>query len=205
MARTYRPVLGTNAYLLLGKYDEALEYLAQESPILRIWVPMTILALAEKGDLEDARERLTAHLTEQPLAQNSSCQLIQLLQAAIILEDHALVADIVEKLTPVADVRIFFFEYSSTARHLGAGCALLGRAEDARDFYKRALYLCSEIGFRPEVALTRLQLAELVLKHYPDEREEAIEHLDFAIAELRAMKMQPALERALRHRGLLKA
>jgi hypothetical protein len=33
----------------------------------------------------------------------------------------------------------------------------------------------------------------------------AIEHLDFAIAELRKMKMQPALERALRHRGLLKA
>jgi hypothetical protein len=32
-----------------------------------------------------------------------------------------------------------------------------------------------------------------------------IEHLGFAIAELRDMKMQPALERALRHRGLLKA
>ena len=33
----------------------------------------------------------------------------------------------------------------------------------------------------------------------------AINHLDFAILELRDMKMQPALERALRHRGLLKA
>jgi tetratricopeptide (TPR) repeat protein len=43
------------------------------------------------------------------------------------------------------------------------------------------------------------------LEHYPDEREAAIEHLDFAIAEFQAMKMQPALERALRHRGLLKA
>jgi len=33
----------------------------------------------------------------------------------------------------------------------------------------------------------------------PDEPGVAIEHLDFAIAELRHMKMQPALERALRH------
>ena len=34
---------------------------------------------------------------------------------------------------------------------------------------------------------------------------EGEEHLDFAIGELREMKMQPSLERALRHRGLLKA
>ena len=33
-----------------------------------------------------------------------------------------------------------------------------------------------------EIALTRLQLAELLLEHYPDERTEAQEHLDFAIA-----------------------
>ena len=59
--------------------------------------------------------------------------------------------------------------------------------------------------FRPEVALIRLDFAELLQEHYPDEHDAAIEHLDFAIAELRDMKMQPALERALRHRGLLKA
>ena len=34
---------------------------------------------------------------------------------------------------------------------------------------------------------------------------EALEHLDFAIAEFQDMKMQPSLERALRHRELLKA
>ena len=50
---------------------------------------------------------------------------------------------------------------------------------------------------RPEIARTRLDLAELLLDHYPDERPEALEHLDFAIGELRDMKMQPALERAL--------
>src|SRR5262249_10842373 len=35
------------------------------------------------------------------------------------------------------------------------------------------------------------------LRHYPREQAEAFEHLDTATAELRDMKMQPALERAL--------
>jgi hypothetical protein len=55
------------------------------------------------------------------------------------------------------------------------------------------------------VALTRLQLAELLLEHYANEKKEAVEHLDFAIPEFRDMKMQPSLERALRHKQILKA
>ena len=34
---------------------------------------------------------------------------------------------------------------------------------------------------RPEIALTRFQLAELLLAHYPDEKKDALEHLDFAV------------------------
>jgi len=36
-------------------------------------------------------------------------------------------------------------------------------------------------------------------------RAEAREHLDFAIAEFREMRMQPSLEQALRHKDVLKA
>ena len=59
--------------------------------------------------------------------------------------------------------------------------------------------------FRPELALTRLQLAELLLEHYPDEKPDALDHLDFAVNEFREMKMQPSLERALRHKEILGA
>ena len=59
--------------------------------------------------------------------------------------------------------------------------------------------------FRPELALTRLQLAELLLDHYPAEKKDAIGDLDFAIKEFREMKMQPSLERALRRKDILKA
>ena len=95
--------------------------------------------------------------------------------------------------------------HTCPARHLGAAAALLGEPEKARAYYHQALDVCAKIRFRPEIALTRLQMAELLLEQYPDEREEALEHLDFAIGEFRDRKMQPSLERALRHREILKA
>ena len=92
-----------------------------------------------------------------------------------------------------------------TNRHLGGACALLNRPEEARNHYREAISVCTDMKFRPELALTRLQLAELLLEHYPKERAEALEHLDFAIKEFQDMKMQPSLERALRHKDILKA
>jgi hypothetical protein len=76
---------------------------------------------------------------------------------------------------------------------------------EARKYYQEAIKVCKEMRFRPELALSRLQLAELLLEHYPNEKKEAVEHLDFAIAEFRDMKMRPSLERALRHKEILKA
>jgi tetratricopeptide (TPR) repeat protein len=92
-----------------------------------------------------------------------------------------------------------------TSRHLGAAAALLGRPDEARKYYQKAIKDCTEMRFRPELALSRLQLAELLLEHYPTEKEEALAHLDFAIKESQDMKMQPSLERALRHKEILKA
>jgi tetratricopeptide (TPR) repeat protein/tRNA A-37 threonylcarbamoyl transferase component Bud32 len=85
-------------------------------------------------------------------------------------------------------------------RHLGAAAALLGRADEARNHYDQALKVCAEMRFRPELALTRLQLAELLLQHYPEEKADALDHLDFAIKEFREMKMQPSFDRALKLR-----
>jgi tetratricopeptide (TPR) repeat protein len=92
-----------------------------------------------------------------------------------------------------------------TGRHLGAAAALLDKPDEARKHYQKTIKICTEMRFRPELALSRLQLAELLLEHYPKERSEASEHLDFAIKEFQDMKMQPSLERALRHKEILKA
>jgi hypothetical protein len=87
----------------------------------------------------------------------------------------------------------------------GQSAALLGRYEEASQHYQEVIRICTEMRFRPELALFRLQLAELLLDQYPQEKSEAMTHLDFAIAEFRDMKMQPSLERALRHKEILKA
>jgi len=34
------------------------------------------------------------------------------------------------------------------------------------------------------------------LEHYPDDRDEALEHLDFALEEFKEMKMKPYIEKA---------
>jgi tetratricopeptide (TPR) repeat protein len=88
---------------------------------------------------------------------------------------------------------------------LGSAWALLGEPDQARGHYQLAIDVCTRARFRPELALSRLYLAELLLEHYPDESAQAIAHLDFAVAEFQDMKMQPSLERALGHRQLLKA
>jgi hypothetical protein len=115
-------------------------------------------------------------------------------------------------------------------RLLGGAAALLGMREEAREYYQKALDAAEKIRFRPEMALTHLQLAELLLSsmlpHIDStdsarrghgqrtragaaplarDREEAMRHLDIAIGEFRDMKMQPSLERALRHKEVLKA
>jgi DNA-binding NarL/FixJ family response regulator len=93
---------------------------------------------------------------------------------------------------------IEFPVYTCIARHLGDAAGLAGDLAGARTYYTQALEAARKIRFRPELALTYLRLAELELEE--SDEAVALEHLNIAIPELRDMKMQPALERALRLR-----
>jgi hypothetical protein len=126
---------------------------------------------------------------------------IPLLQAALRV-GHARAAELLLRRFVGSDLRTTGVLWATCIpRHLGAAAALLGRPEEARQHYDEALKVCTEMRFRPELALTRLQLAELLLTHYPEEQAVACDHLSFAIQEFREMKMQPSLERALKLRG----
>ena len=57
---------------------------------------------------------------------------------------------------------------------------------------------------RVALALVRLWPAELLPDQYPAEKKDALEHLDFAIKEFREVKMTPSLEKALRHKEILR-
>jgi hypothetical protein len=74
------------------------------------------------------------------------------------------------------------------ARYLGAAAGLLGKPDKARTYYAQAMDVATKLKSRPEMALIRFALAELLLERYPDEIADALDHLDFAISEFREMK-----------------
>jgi tetratricopeptide (TPR) repeat protein len=167
----------------------------------------TVLMCAHLGQTAEAREALQALVT-QPRFEDQNLRtsgLVLLLETAILVGDKELCSVLAERLAPAANLSTSFVAWTCPARFLGAAAALLGEPDKARSYYHQALDAAGKIRFRPEIALTRLQLCELLLEHYLDERAEALEHLDFAIGEFRDMKMQPSLERALSHRDILKA
>jgi tetratricopeptide (TPR) repeat protein len=122
---------------------------------------------------------------------------VLLLQAALRIEHRPAVELLLRRFSGCILRTTGAYFTTCIQRHLGAAAALLGRPDEARRYYDEALKVCTEMRFRPELALTRLQIAELLLKYYPEEKAAALEHLHFAIKEFREMKMQPSLDRAL--------
>jgi len=168
------------------------------------------LVLACLGRSDEARAAMGQLLTEMRVASDEHVMVatagVTLLETAVMLEDRGAAALLASRLRPVADLAYGGIAFTSVARHLGAAGALLGEREEALAYYEQALEICTQIRFRPEIALTHLGLAELLLEGAGKAQHgEALGHLDFAIAEFRDMKMQPSLERALRHKEVLKA
>ncbi len=197
---------GCRAWPLLGKAAEALQLVVKiPSPFSP---PAQALYLAHLGRDAEAAKILERFVVNRPGIGSAGDETpavsdILYLEAAVLVK-HRQAAELLLNRFASGCSPLFGYVQTCTARHLGGASALLGRYDEARKYYQEAIKVCTEVKFRPEIALTRLQLAELLLEHYPDEKKEAVEHLDFAIKEFREMKMQPSLERALRHKEILK-
>ncbi|MEK7214474.1 MAG: hypothetical protein AAB289_02610, partial [Chloroflexota bacterium] len=167
-----------------------------------------LTCLAHLGRWDEVRAELGSTIEQHSGIQGPDFTpthvLVALLEAAVLAGDRATAAKLTGRLDRAAS-NTDCHNLTAIGRHLGGAAALLGDPIQAERYYERALELCRRLRFRPEIALTRLQLAELLLDHHPDRRAEAVDHLDFAIAEFRAMKMTPSLERALRRKGVLGA
>jgi DNA-binding CsgD family transcriptional regulator len=169
-----------------------------------VWAPgneaAAALRRAQACDFVDARRVLDGAL---PLLArdrddaNFPWHILGLLELAVLLEDREAVAALVERLAPLAPCATVDWGLTTPARHLGAAAALLGDRAAAQAYYEEALVAAERIRFRPEIALISLHLAEL-LADEPAGCDEARGRLRFALSEFRTMKMQPALDRALR-------
>ena len=130
---------------------------------------------------------------------------IAYMESAVLVEHHRAAELLLERFKDNTLATTGHYWSTCVPRHLGGAAALLERYDEAKEHFEEAIRVCTDMRFRTEVALSRFGLAELLLDHYPNEKAEALEHLDFAINEFREMKMQPSLERALRRKDILKA
>ena len=200
--------------MYLGRGDEAMAAIGETAQLAGaddrpdfepIWV-MLRANVASRDEAEDGLRRMMTKYDFATQAENlPTYVLVTHLETAVLVEDRELCSVLARRLAPAASLSNAFLAWTCPARHLGAAAALLGEPQKAKAFYKQSLEAAGKIRFRPEIALIRFQLAELLLDQYSDHRSKAMEHLDFAIGEFRDMKMQPSLERALSHREILKA
>ncbi len=166
----------------------------------------TILCLAHLGQATEALSQLREYATILSDPDSVLGTLLVALEAAVLLGDRETAAILVHRLAGLAGaIGMGSQDVNCVGLHLGAAYALLGKPDAARAAYQEGLAVCEKARFRPEIALIRLGLAELLLEQFAAERAEALAHVDFAIDEFQAMKMQPALERAFSHKGLLRA
>jgi hypothetical protein len=168
-----------------------------------------LASLARAGRVEEAEGQLSQYLAQVAdpamAGELNGAMLAYVIEAAVLLGKPDAVRLTIDHVEPVIACPQSPWAVTSLARWVGAGARLLGDRERARAALLRGIAWAESINYRPEVALARLELAELLLEGTAEERFEAAAHLDFAIDEFRAMKMPPSLERALRHKGLLHA
>jgi ATP/maltotriose-dependent transcriptional regulator MalT len=193
--------LAARICLYLGRADAATAELEEVSDI-RLNAPQQCRALpllAQAGRTDAAATGLHDWLAKQRGSEAFLSEWTGALATAVALGDEKTAATLISPLEPFAHLPVDgILEMASVGRTLGAAAHLTGAYENARSFTEAAIEATTKIGFRPEVALSRVQLARILIEHFPLERDSALMHLDLAIGELESMEMQPALEEARR-------
>ena len=196
------PLTSLRALLHLGNAEAALQ--AAVSP------PPQTLCLAHLGRVAEVEALLEQLVLARPdfgteQDETRTWSDVVLLEAAVLVQHQEAARRLHQRLRDSQLLTTGMYYPTCIGRHLGAAAALLGQPAQARSHYEAALAGAQRLRFRPEVALVRLGLADLLRDGNVREHPEALAHLDLAIPELDAMQMQPALARALRLRDRLSA
>jgi class 3 adenylate cyclase len=189
-------------YLLppIGRIDEALAYREiwgsfLGSDTFAAYIP------AMAGLLDEARRATRVLISELGITGEKDWtptdSLLHLLSTSVMTRDVDIVRMLYKRLAPFDSL---YTRNGTVARPLGLADLLLEDPAAARSHFATALDVATQVGDRPEAARIRLAIARTLFEHYADEHAAAREHLNFALSEFQAMKMQPALEEAMRLR-----
>jgi DNA-binding CsgD family transcriptional regulator/tetratricopeptide (TPR) repeat protein len=160
------------------------------------------ICLFLSGSVEEARSLAGPLLDEEPSRTGEDDRDLHrvtvALHAALTLEHAEAARSLAARLACVGHLATGDWVHACMARLLGQAALLIGDRASARRYFAQALETAGKIGFRPELALTHLHIAEQLLEDA--DHSGALQHLGLVIPELEAMRMRPALERALRAR-----
>ncbi|MDP9238002.1 MAG: protein kinase [Chloroflexota bacterium] len=194
-AATVSPLLAR-----LGRFEEALAYRPAWGAFFA-FEGVAAYIPAAAGLIDEARRETQRLVTERGTTAEDDWTgtgtLVSLLATSVLTRDMDVLRMLYRRLSGFADL-YSPDALSTVARQLGLAALLLDDPAAARAHLATALDVAARVGDRPETALIRLAMARTLYEHYPGERAEAAEHLKFALSEFQAMKMQPALEEAMR-------
>ena len=106
-------------------------------------------------------------------------------------------------LAPVPGMMVF---YISTDRVLGLLSQTMGNLDQAVDHFQDALAFCRRAGYRPDLAWSCCEYADVLLQRSgADDRGKAMSLLEESLAISSELGMQPLMERVLSWRDILKA
>ncbi|MBE0610234.1 MAG: AAA family ATPase, partial [Dehalococcoidia bacterium] len=206
MGRLWSANVVYRALIYLGRPAEAVERLdaAVRRPglsgrpdALAVGQLCSLAALSEDPARRDELRELLTALDPGPDGESTTTHhLLALLEAALALGDADAVARFALLLAPAGALALGFQFLSCPARVLGRADRFLGRPAEARSWFRRAVEVADSIRFRPEMAMARLELAELISQEFPADAGDARDLLAAVLPELEAMGMAPALERA---------
>jgi class 3 adenylate cyclase len=152
--------------------------------------PGAVLCLAHLGRDADVRRSLEWLLSaEGAIGDRDIVSVVQFLEASVLVGHRESAKALLDLLAPAADAATCRVALTCAARHLAAAAAMLGDCERALRWTEHAVKVSRKIGNRPEIALARLQRAQLI------GREAAAVDMRIALEDFRAMKMTPSVER----------
>jgi class 3 adenylate cyclase len=221
--RQFAAILSRRPLMYLGRPEEALASVP-EPPFLLflggVWAGQRASYLAHAGRISEANGLLSAFASARDLGSpddpSSAVLLRFLLEAAVVARNSEIAALILPRMAPLGNiVHTEAWMPYCIGRLAGGAAALLDKVGEAYDLYHQGLEVCERLSFRPEIALCRLELAELLLGPKISDQlgsigdgafsldqlqAEGQQHLIIATEMLREMQMTPFLERALRLR-----
>jgi tetratricopeptide (TPR) repeat protein len=165
--------------------------------------------------------RMTGDVRHYPIAEAAAHKILALpsvipqirglarASLALIAEYRADAAGAAEQYDALQVQRGTMFGYGSIAsvdRVLGILAQTMGQLDKAAEHFEAAIAFCRKAGYRPELAWSCCDYADMLLQRSgPGDRQKAMSLLDESLRISRELGMRPLMERVLSRRKILRA